>query len=79
MHQSYEPQIDDTITARFTFLPERAGEFLDEGRLVTQLEFSDINELMEVVEGFRSALVDCNAIVNGQEVNLSEFPSEDAE
>ena len=79
MHQSYEPQIDDTITARFTFLPERANEFLDDGRLVTQLEFSDVQELMEVVNGFKSALVDVNAIVNGQEVNLSDFPLEDAE
>ena len=72
-------QTTDPVTARFTFDPERAGEFLDEGRLVTQMDFDTISELMEVINEFKDALVDVNAIVNGQQINLSDFPMEDGE
>ena len=45
MHESFTEEL---ITARFTFRPERAGEFLeDEGRLVTQIEFDSVDEIME--------------------------------
>jgi len=75
MHQ---PFTDEMITARFTFRPERAGEFLDEpGRLVTQMEFETVDEIMEVVHQFDDALVDVNAIINGKVVNLVDFSEED--
>ena len=62
MHQSFT---EEMITARFTFRPERAGEFLEEpGRLVTQMEFETIDEIMEVIREFDDALVDVNAIIN---------------
>jgi len=67
----------EPIVARFTFLPERASEFLDEGRLVTQIDCDSIEEVMEYVTQFNDALVDANAIVNGQVVNLTDFPAED--
>ena len=67
----------EPIVARFTFLPERASEFLDEGRLVTQIDCDSIEEVMEYVTQFNDALVDANAIVNGQVVNLTDFPTED--
>ena len=83
MHESFT---EEMISARFTFLPERAEEFLaskDEdgnwvytGQLVTQMDFESIEEVMEAVNGFRDALVDVNAIINGQVVNLSEQPEE---
>ena len=73
MHQ----EIADPITARFTFKADRAAEFLDEGRLVTQIECDDIEEVMEYVVQFDDALVDCSAIVNGQVVSLSESSKED--
>ena len=75
MHQ---PFTEEMITARFTFRPERAGEFLEEpGRLVTQMEFETIDEIMEVIEGFNDALTDVNAIINGKVVNLVDFSEED--
>ena len=65
------------ISARFTFHPDRAHEFLeDEGRLVTQMEFETIDEVMEMVEEFQSALVDCNAIINGKVVSLADYSEE---
>lgn len=67
----------EPIVARFTFLPERASEFLDEGRLVTQIDCDSIEEVMEYATQFSDALVDANAIVNGQVVNLTDFPTED--
>ena len=74
MHESFT---DEMITARFTFRPERAGEFLDEpGRLVTQMEFETVDEIMEVVHQFDDALVDVNAIINGKVVNLTDFSEE---
>ena len=45
MHESFT---EEMITARFTFRPERAGEFLEEeGRLVTQMEFETVDEVMD--------------------------------
>ena len=74
MHESFT---DEMITARFTFRPERAGEFLEEpGRLVTQMEFETVDEIMEVVHQFDDALVDVNAIINGKVVNLTDFNEE---
>ena len=74
MHESFT---DEMITARFTFRPERAGEFLEEpGRLVTQMEFETVDEIMEVVHQFDDALVDVNAIINGKVVNLTDFSGE---
>ena len=74
MHESFT---DELITARFTFTPERASEFLEDGQLVTQIEFESVDAIMEAITQFKDALVDCNAIVNGQVVNLTDFPSED--
>ena len=74
MHESFT---EEMITARFTFRPERAGEFLEEpGRLVTQMEFETVDEIMEVVHQFDDALVDVNAIINGKVVNLIDFSEE---
>ena len=51
MHESFTEEL---ITARFTFRPDRAAEFLDEpGRLVTQMDFETVDEVMEVVLGLR--------------------------
>ena len=84
MHESFTEEL---ITARFTFRPERAEEFLadkDEsgdlvynGQLVTQMEFFTVDEIMEIIQQFDSALVDVNAIINGQVVNLTDFTEED--
>ena len=63
----------DPIVARFTFKSDRASEFLDDGQLVTQLEVDDIDEVMDYVHQFDDALVDCNAIINGQVVNLVDY------
>ena len=76
MHQ---PINIDPIIARFSFSPERASEFLDEGRLVTQIDCDTIEEVMEYVTQFGDAIIDANAIVNGRVVNLSDYPLEDAE
>ena len=76
MHQ---PIGADPIVARFTFDPSRASEFLDEGRLVTQIDCDSIEEVMEYVTQFGDAITDANAIINGRVVNLSDFPGEDEE
>ena len=83
MHQSFD---SDPVVARFTFLPDRAEEFLadkDEngdlvynGRLVTQIDCDNIEEVMEYVTQFGDAIVDANAIINGQVVNLSDYKEE---
>ena len=74
MHQSFDTE---PVVARFTFLPERAAEFLDEGRLVTQIDCDGIEEVMEYLTQFGDAIVEASAIVNGQVVNLSEHPDID--
>lgn len=71
----------DPIIARFQFNPARASEFLEtvdfEGEewqpTVTELQVDDIEEIMDYVRQFDDALIDCNAIVNGRIINLSDF------
>ena len=70
-------QLSDPIVARFTFTADRAGEFLDDGRLVTQIDCDSIEEVMTYLDQFGDAIVDCSAIVNGQVINLSDHPEED--
>ena len=72
MHQTTDP-----IVARFSFTVDRAGEFLDDGQLVTQIDCESIDEVMEYLTQFGDAITDCSAIVNGQVINLSDHPLED--
>ena len=70
MHQEFE---GDPIIARFTLKPERAADFLDDGRLVTQIDCVTIEEVMEYTLEFADAITDASAIVNGKVVNLSDY------
>ena len=72
MHQP----IADPIVARFTFTPDRASDFLDEGQLVTQIDCIDIDEVMEYVNQFGDAIQEASALVNGKVVNLSDYSEE---
>ena len=73
--------MSNPIIARFQFSPDRAHEFLetvhhdgDEYQpTVTELQVDDIEEVMDYVRQFDDALIDCNAIVNGKVINLSDF------
>ena len=70
----------DAIIARFTFHADRAGEFLfDEGQIVSELQVDTIDEVMEYVFQFDDALVDASAIINGQVISLTDFPTVPAE
>lgn len=71
--------MSDPIIARFTFKPDRAEEFLEAGRLVTQIESDDIEEIMDYALQFSDALLDANAIVNGQVITLSDYSYEEEE
>lgn len=65
-----------SIAARFTFKPERAGEFLEGNQTVTEFEVDSVEEVMDYVVQFSGAILDACAVVNGQVVNLSDFASE---
>ena len=39
---------EEMIPVRFTFQADRAHEFLDDGRLVTQMEFETVDEIIEI-------------------------------
>lgn len=63
----------DAVITRFTFRPERAAEFSDDGREVVEMALDSIGEVQEFTEQFKDALLDVTAIVNGQVVSLSDF------
>ena len=66
----------EQIIARFTFKPDRAAEFLfDEGQIVSELQVDSIDEVMDYVLQFDDALTDASAIVNGQVISLTDFPT----
>ena len=62
-------------TARFEFLPGFETDFLPEGQLITQMDFDDIQEIVEYVQEFagylRDALVFCHE--TAQVVDLDDF------
>lgn len=65
--------MNDTIVTRFTFLPDRAAEFSDDGREVVEMALDSIEEIQEFTEQFKDALLDVTAIINGQVVSLSDY------
>lgn len=66
----------EQIIARFTFKPDRAAEFLfDEEQTVSELQVDTIDEVMDYVLQFDDALTDASAIVNGQVISLTDFPT----
>ena len=77
----HEPFTEELIPARFTFLPERAEEFLaqkDEndnwvytGQLVTQMEFETVEEVMAYARQFEDALDNVIAVIGKRVVCLS--------
>ena len=67
----------NSVITRFTFIPERAAEFSDDGREVVEMVLESIDEVREFSEQFSDALLDVSAIVNGQVVSLSDFVSLD--
>jgi len=63
----------DTVITRFTFVPDRAAEFSDDGCQVVEMALDSIEEVEEFTEQFKDALIDVTAIVNGQVISLSDF------
>lgn len=72
--------IQEPISARFTFRPERAAEFIAEGELpngdvyqpnVTQLEYESVEDVMIDVNSFSDALENAIAVVNGRVICLT--------
>ena len=79
---------DPTVCVRFTFLPDRAHEFIEEpGQTVSQIECESIEEVMEFVSTFSDALLDASAIVPSYDehknkiiakvVSLSDYAEEE--
>ena len=67
----------ESIIARFTFHPDRAGEFLfDEGQTVSELQVDTVDEVMEYVHQFDDALIDATALINGKVISLADFAEE---
>lgn len=62
----------DSVITRFTFFPERAAEFCDDGYEVIEMALDSIEEVQEYSEQFKDALLDVSAIVNGQVISLSD-------
>lgn len=70
-----QPELSNVI-ARFTFKPDRAHEFCDDGREVIEMECIGVGEVIEYTEGFYDALVDVTCLINGKVINLSDFSVE---
>ena len=64
------------VIARYTFTPERAEDFSENGNQIVEMAFDDIDEVHEFAIEFRDALLDVTVLVNNQVVNLSDFATE---
>jgi len=63
----------DTVIARFTFKPDRAPEFSENGHEIVEVEVEDVSEIIEFCEEFKTAILDVQALVNGRTISLSDF------
>lgn len=70
-------QNQTAVVARYTFRPERAAEFSEDGRQIVEMAFEDADEIYEFAVEFRDALEDVTVLVNGQVISLSDFAVEE--
>lgn len=63
------------IIARFQFKPNRSEEFALEGEFV-EMQFDTTEEVVELCEEFKDAIVDVTANVNGRIISLAAQPKE---
>ena len=63
------------FTARFSFKPDRAPEFLDDGQTVTQIDFDDVLEIIAYTQQFEEAIEDVVVYdcYTGATLTLSDF------
>lgn len=64
---------DTTVIARFTFKPDRAREFSENGNQVVEMELDSIDEVTEFCKEFETAIVDVQALIDGRVVSLPDF------
>ena len=65
--------MSDTVIARFTFKPDRAREFSENGNQVVEMELDSIDEVTEFCEEFETAIIDVQALIDGRVVSLPDF------
>ena len=63
----------DFVVARFQFKPDRVEEFSFGGEFV-EMQFDEVEEVIEFCQEFDDALVDVIANINGRIVSLTEQP-----
>ena len=63
------------VIARFQFRPERVEEFSFGGEFV-EMQFDEVDEVIEFCEEFDDALLDVTANVNGRIISLSSESEE---
>jgi hypothetical protein len=63
------------VVARFQFKPDRVEEFSFGGEFV-EMQFDNVDEIIEFCQEFEDALVDVTANVNGRIISLAAQPEE---
>jgi len=67
-------QVIDDVRARFTFKPEDADQFLEDGQTVTEVQHISVEEVAQFVNEFQDSLLDVQVLIDGAKVvNLSDF------
>lgn len=64
------------IVARFQFHPDQAEYFIEGGAQFIEMQFDEVDEIIEYCEEFEGAIIDCTANVNGRIISLAEQPAE---
>jgi hypothetical protein len=67
--------VPQPVIARFQFLPDRVEEFSFGGEFV-EMQFDNVEEIIEFCQEFEDALVDVTANVNGRIISLAAQPEE---
>lgn len=70
-----QPELSDVV-ARFTFKPDRAHEFCDDGRQVVEMQCTGVGEVIEYAENFYDALTCVVFSVDGKVVRYLDLSVE---
>lgn len=62
------------VIARYTFRPDRADEFSEEGHQIVEMAFEEVEEAYEFAIEFRDALLDVTVLTpEGEVITASDF------
>jgi hypothetical protein len=66
-------EFEGAAIARFHFKADRAAEFSQDGNDIVEMQFEDVDELIEYCREFEDALLNVLVLLGKEVIQLSDF------